>query len=214
MKAGAAFLRPSAVAAVLMFVATAFSTPVAAEVCANDPSRTMFVGGPGTDACSNVNDQATCEKSFHRSGAGPLAPCFWESGCNGNTAGFDEGTAQSCEDLPPQGCVDPTRTIALTGGTVAQSGSSVCQSITDEETCEMAWHTTVKGVGIACCWNGNNCVGGANGFWDGTCTHGNTCFLVAGTAPAPATGTWGLLLVGTVLLGMGAVRLRAGRHLV
>jgi hypothetical protein len=87
--------------------------------------------------------------------------------------------------------------------------------MSDEESCEMAWHTTRKGVGMACCWDGDSCVGSANGFWDGSCTHGNTCFVSSAVSKqtAPTTGTWGLLLVATVLLAFGATQLRRGRRI-
>ena len=49
------------------------SSPVSALICANEPSRTTFVGGPGTDACSSIKDLDTCLKSFHRSGVLHLA---------------------------------------------------------------------------------------------------------------------------------------------
>jgi hypothetical protein len=212
-----AFSRLAAVtfAGILACAATVLSAPAGAQICANDPSRTLFAGGPGTDACDNINDQTTCEKSFHRSGAGQLAPCVWTSGngCFGNTANFEDSAPASCDTLPePQTCIDPTRTIALTGGLGGGPRVEACREMSDEESCEMAWHTTRKGVGIACCWDGTDCVGSVNGFYSGTCTHGNTCFAsTAGQQSAPTVGTWGLVLAATVLLALGVTALRPGR---
>ena len=199
--------------ATVLVVLGCLTTSAGALVCARDPSRTLFAGGPGTDACSNINDQSTCVRSFHLSGAGHLAPCAWDGSCFGNTANFEDSAPQSCELLPdPQTCIDPTRTIKLTGGD-GDPRVMACQAITDEESCEMAWHTTRKGVGIACCWDGEDCVGSGYAFWNSTCTHGNTCFVSSATSKqtATTTGTWGLVLVATVLLAFGATQLRRRR---
>jgi hypothetical protein len=203
---------PKVLALATVLVVLGFLTTSArALVCARDPSRTLFAGGPGTDACSSINDQNTCVKSFHLSGAGHLAPCAWDGSCFGNTANFEDSAPQSCELLPdPQTCIDPTRTIKLTGGD-GDPRVMACQAITDEESCEMAWHTTRKGVGMACCWRpgSSDCVGSAWGFNNDDCTHGNTCFASStGLQAAPASGTWGLVLVATVLLAFGVARLR------
>lgn len=102
--------------------------------------------------------------------------------------------------------------MKLTGGSNGNdSGSEVCRDLNDEDTCESAWHTTPKGVGIACCWDGDSCEGSAFGFGMGTCTHGNTCFASAGRTAAPAVAPWGLLAIGVALMAIGAKRLRTSR---
>lgn len=189
------------------------AAPAEAQTCANDRSRTIFAGGPGTEACDQFDgDQENCERAFHRSGAGHLAPCVWDGNCFGNTAHFVTDTPNSCEVLPePQTCADPTRTLMLTGGANgSNSGSNVCQSVSDEETCETAWHTTPKGVGIACCWREeeDDCVGSAWGFANGGCTHGNTCFVSTARTSAPTFGTFGLLLLVAVMVALGASQLQ------
>lgn len=189
-----------------------------AQTCANLPGRTIFAGGPGTEACQQFDsDQENCERAFHRSGAGHLAPCVWTGDCRGNTAGYDKATANSCESLPsPQACADPTRTLELTGGADGpDSGNNVCGSISDEDTCETAWHTTPKGVGIACCWRQeqDDCAGSAWGFSNSSCTHGNTCFAGAGgRTAAPTFGTFGLFLLAAVMVALGAGQLRVHRR--
>lgn len=210
MTNGDGFLKLGIALACLLSVLAA---PVRAQVCANDPSRTLFVGGPSTDACSLSNDETTCNRSFHRSGAGHLAPCVWSGDtCDGNTVGEDPTVDRSCETLPdPQTCIDPTRTVQLAGGTAGfNSGTSVCEALSDQESCEEAWHTTTKGVGISCCWQTTgSCVGSVWGFSNGDCTVGNTCFAsTAGASNAPTMGTWAMLMVGLALLGLGGTKLR------
>jgi hypothetical protein len=198
------------------------ATPAGAVICANDPSRTIFAGGPGVGvssqgACLQFTDEATCNMAFHQSGAGPLAPCRWVSGtpgnCEGNTRNqLDDTVAHSCQTLPAPSCADASRTIKLTGGTVAASGTNVCQTLRDQTSCETAWHTGAKGVGIACCWDGTQCVGSIWGFANSTCTHGNTCFVATGPAAAPAVSHWTSVALGMTLLGIGWVRSRAIRR--
>jgi hypothetical protein len=182
-----------------------------AQICANDPTRTIFAGGPGTEACDQFdNDQEDCERAFHRSGAGHLAPCVWDSDCQGNTAHYVPGEANTCEDLPEQGCIDPTRTLRLEGGSDgADSGTLVCNSLTDRETCETAWHTTPKGVGISCCWDEDRdgCEGSVWGFSNGGCLVGNTCFASSGPAPAPTLDSIGMLAIASALLFLGVRRI-------
>jgi hypothetical protein len=204
------------VAAVLACLGVLIAAPASGQTCANDPTRTIFAGGPNTEACRQFSDEATCEKAFHRSGAGHLAPCHWfpsDNGCFGNTANWVSEVPRSCEQLPPQTCVDASRTIMLEGGTSGDTGSSVCQTLNDRETCEMAWHTSAKGVGISCCWDGEDCIGSVWGFFNGDCSQRNTCFLGSGTATAaPALSPWALFAIATALLGMGALQLRAVRR--
>jgi hypothetical protein len=197
------------------------ATPAGAAICANDPSRTIFAGGPGAGvgggACMQFTDKATCNMAFHQSGAGPLAPCAWNgSSCFGNTNGRVSGTSPSCEQLPAQqSCADSARTIKLAGGTDGgSSGSAVCQDLTDEAMCETAWHTTTKGVGIACCWTGSGCRGSVAGFVFFGCTHGNTCFVNTRPAAAPAISDRNTLVLaaGLLLLGLFSVRRLARRR--
>ena len=200
-----------ALASLTVFLAALHAAPAKAFICANDPSRTIFAGGPGTEACSQFNDEATCNKAFHRSGAGHLAQCAWRNdGCEGDTR-----FGSSCEQLPmPQTCIDPTRTIMLAGGTDGpNSGDEVCGTLTDQETCEMAWHTTVKSVGISCCWTGTGCEGSAFGFGNGQCAQRNTCFASTfSRTGAPALSTLGLVAIGLCLFAIGAGRLRPLRR--
>jgi hypothetical protein len=208
--------RKLALLSALAIVVSAQWYPLHAQVCANDSNRTIFTGGPGTEACFTISDQATCARAFHRSGAGQFAPCAWNGiSCEGNTRGEHSDVAQTCETLPdPATCIDPTRTLKLTNtSTGPNTGDSVCQSLSDEETCESAWHVGAKAVGIACCWEENEgrCLGSAWGFNNGECTHGNTCFASTSQTAAPAVRTLGLFVAGAVLLLFGITQLSTKR---
>jgi hypothetical protein len=209
--------RTAVTVALVLGLALVGATPAGAVICANDPSRTIFAGGPHKEACLQFTDQATCLQAFHKSGAGPLAPCIWNGQCQGNTRGAQSGTPQSCETLPPQNCAgDPSRTIKLAGGTNgSDSGSEVCRSL-DQASCEMAWHTTPKGAGMACCWSPgqSKCFGSANGFSFQGCTHDNTCFVegLSTRAPAPVLSQWTLFALAVGLFSVGTVKLRSIRR--
>src|SRR4029453_7781679 len=101
--------RKLALLSALAIVVSAQWYPLHAQVCANDSNRTIFTGGPGTEACFTISDQPTVAGRFHRSGPGKGRS--WE----GNTRGEHSEGAQTCETLPdPATCIDPTRTLKLT----------------------------------------------------------------------------------------------------
>src|SRR6185369_12921076 len=48
--------------------------------CAQDPSRTVFVGGPGSTACHAFDgDQGSCALAFHRDSDSRSASCYYDS---------------------------------------------------------------------------------------------------------------------------------------
>ena len=69
------------VAATLGFGA-AGATWAQTAVC-EDTSRTVFAGGPGSEGCLEIADQATCEAAWIDGHNGP-ASCFYAPGCRTN----------------------------------------------------------------------------------------------------------------------------------
>jgi hypothetical protein len=120
-----------------------------ANTCPLDPSRTNFVGGPGTGtsggACKSLTDQASCEVAFHRGQRG-IASCHWTgSVCNGCNSFTGAGCINTCQPPPP--CPqDPTRTQFL-GGPFA----NVCHQFDgDEANCLLSYHETGRGYIASC----------------------------------------------------------------
>ena len=77
-----------------------------------DPSRTIFAGGPGTQACHQFDgDQTSCEAAWHMSGAGYPASCFYDagicSGCGPSNEGAGLCTNTCVPPLPPPPRDDP-----------------------------------------------------------------------------------------------------------
>jgi hypothetical protein len=78
--------------------------------CPNDPTRTVFAGGPGTQACQKFTTQEECEQAFHANFRLDPASCFWQGGqcrgCGPNNENDGDGT-NTCRVT---GCADASRT--------------------------------------------------------------------------------------------------------
>jgi hypothetical protein len=146
-------------------------------VCAADPSRTVFAGGPGTSACQQyTGNQAACETAFHYDQYGHPTSCYFTDlgdcqGCGLNN--FANGECQNtCVVGPPTCEKDPSRTI-FAGG----PGTGACgQFDGDPASCLKAFHRGQQG-GIASCFydeSADQCLGcGIGNSGSGQCL--NTC---------------------------------------
>ena len=150
-----------------------------------DPSRTIFAGGPGTQACHQFDgDQTSCEAAWHMSGAGYPASCFYDagicSGCGPSNEGAGLCTNTCVPPLPPPSCDDPSRTI-FTGG----PGTAACHQFDGDQTsCEVAWHLTASLTPASCFFNSSVCSGcGPSNEGAGLCV--NTC--IPPPPPGPLT---------------------------
>lgn len=148
---------------------TCKSGPVA---CANDPSRTILAGLPGTSACQQL-DAATCAQAFHI-GAGGVASCTYDansSSCMGcGPSNESNGTCvNTCKSGPVACAADPTRTI-FAGGPY----TSACRQFDgDQPSCEQAFHLGQCGVS-SCYYDSGICRGcGPSNAATGECT--NSC---------------------------------------
>jgi hypothetical protein len=142
--------------------------------CAKDPSRTIFAGGPGTEACTQFNgDQTSCEQAFHR-GANGIASCFYTAndtcqGCGPN----NERNGQCINSCDPPTCAEDSSRTIFAGG----PGTSACQQFDgDKASCEKAFHRGDDDYISSCFYNNSNnsCRGcGPSNQNEGRCT--NTC---------------------------------------
>jgi hypothetical protein len=62
--------------------------------CTLDASRTTFAGGPGTGACFELADEASCLQAFHIGQCG-RASCYW-TGSNCQGCGFINEQSIEC----------------------------------------------------------------------------------------------------------------------
>jgi hypothetical protein len=157
------------------------NTCVQSQPTCADPTRTVFLGGPGGDVCKNQKTQGDCEKSWHVGRLDldhPSASCFWTgSACNGcGPRHANQGDCtNSCDTTPHRTCKDPTRTIFLAG----QKASTAhrCRHWNgNQASCEMSYHITGEGTAATCWYDtvANEC-NGCGLRWEtvGKCT--NTC---------------------------------------
>jgi hypothetical protein len=144
-----------------------------------DMTRPNFVGGPGTSACRQFEDDETaCNQAFHL-GEDGVAPCFYDSddgqcrGCGLNNE--DDGDCVNTCIAPPP-CLDMALTYA--GG----PGTEPCRQFdADQSGCEGAYIRGGNGRATPCYYDAGDdrCRGcGPENEGDGECT--NTC-----TAPVP-----------------------------
>ena len=135
--------------------------------CPGDASRTTNAGGPGDNACSNIDDQAACEASYHTTSFGNVASCAWDGsfcyGCGYANAG------SGCEDtcIGDLACSNPAYT-EYTGGPYA----GACQEFgEDPYACNAAFHTTEDGTLASCYWDGSGCFGCGPGNDGSSCSN-------------------------------------------
>lgn len=48
-------------------------------VCEGDTGRTLFLGGPGQNACQSAGSMEDCNQAYHLSNDGQAASCYWDS---------------------------------------------------------------------------------------------------------------------------------------
>lgn len=176
------------------------NTCLTSPVCTRDPSRTIFVGGPETEACRSLDDDPTmCLQAYHRGGDEQYSSCFPKSRCSacgggsrravapgGSAAGGeDDGEGSGCINacVPVPTCADSSKTTYVGG-----PGTDACESLDGNPTaCNAAFHT--GGNGVASCWYDaieDECNGcGPSNEGDGDCT--NTC--IAETCPLDPSRT-------------------------
>jgi len=148
--------------------------------CTQDPSRTVFVGGPNSSACHVYDgDPASCETAFHRTQNGKAASCYYDydsnscSGCGPSNVGYGY-CVNTCVSGPPT-CADPSRTKFLGG-----SGSGACGIFSGTSgsavDCESSFHLDRNGNPASCFFDAtfNLCHGcGPSNESSGECH--NTC---------------------------------------
>ena len=110
--------------------------------CPNDPTRTIFAGGPDTHACEKFDNQVECEQAFHADQNLRASTCFWDGsechGCGPRNEN-DQDCINTCRTIE---CADPTRT------TLKQ-----CTDVgNDEIACNKTWHLTGNGGDPASCY--------------------------------------------------------------
>jgi hypothetical protein len=145
--------------------------------CERDPTRTIYAGGPSTQACQQFNgDPTSCAHAFHR-GASGIASCFYDTfdqECRGCGQG-NQGTGD-CLNTCLHGVVpcteDPTRTV-YTGG---PSTASCHHFDGDPVGCATAYKLDECYNATSCYYDADDdlCNGcGPNNFQNGECV--NTC---------------------------------------
>ena len=162
----------------------------ACAACQSDPARTIFAGGPGTQACHQFDgDEASCNQAFHRDQCGNDVSCFYDgfdcNGCGPNNQ-QDGACVNTCQAGPVTCTNDPSRTIDAGG-----PQSSACHQFDgDPASCQQAFHKS-ECLNPTSCWYdfaNDECRGcGPNNERDGACV--NTCVAGAITCPADPSRT-------------------------
>jgi hypothetical protein len=147
----------------------------APPVTCADPTRTLFAGGPLTDACRQFDgDQSSCEIAWHVGGGRFAAPCFVVPAtgeCRG--CGPTNELAGRCENTcaPPVVCQDPS--LAMAGGPGSCGGL-------DEAACAGGWEVTALRIPASCFFDGAVCrpctvTAEADGLCTDTCRPAAAC---------------------------------------
>jgi hypothetical protein len=144
-------------------------------VCAQDPARTLFTGGPNTQACHQFDgDPASCNLAFHRGQIG-IASCFYDfnaAECRG--CGINQGNdcVNTCAEGPITCGQDPSRVLA--GGPNTQA----CHQFDgNQAACETRFHLDENLNPASCYYDPDNdecrgCGPGNFGSCVNTCTRG------------------------------------------
>jgi len=118
------------------------------DICEGDPSRTLFGGGPRSNACKRMfsGDQASCESAYHL-GRGGIANCLFGrvfptqcSGCGLNLAGLE-----LCVNECHIQCLAFGDDEAACSNAVSGTGGPAC-SVVDINTCGCPDDTDGDGV--------------------------------------------------------------------
>jgi hypothetical protein len=150
-------------------------------VCEGNPARDTFAGGPGSQGCSNLSTQSSCEGAFVIGDNRTSNSCAWDGGCFG--CGPQNHNDGLCSNECPTCANDPSRTIFLGG-----PGNGACTQFDGSPIlCEQAFHLgggDCPGI-FSCFYDFDNdaCLGcGQPNQASGLCT--NTC-----AAPICGDGT-------------------------
>jgi hypothetical protein len=153
---------------------------IAKTTCA-DPTRTVFLGGFGGDACKDPKTQVDCEKSWHIGRLDVVhraASCYWTGtacrGCGPSHANQLDCT-NTCDTTPHPTCKDAARTMFL-GGPNASTAKKCKKFNGNQAMCEVSYHVTGEGT-AATCWyetTANQCLG-CGLRWETVGKCNNTC---------------------------------------
>jgi hypothetical protein len=163
-----------------------FTLNVTPVTCPEDSSRTIYAGGSNTSACRQFSgDQASCEAAFHTTGYGQPASCFYDSGsdqCVGCGGASTTRNGIMCTNTcvsPPTCSGDASRTT-FAGGPFA----SACRQLTDQSSCEAAFHATLGFQPATCFFDTGACQGcGPRNEDAGLCT--DTCQSASDACTSP-----------------------------
>lgn len=152
--------------------------------CQADPARTIFLGGPGSQACHEFDgDEASCNQAFHRDTCGHDTSCFYDGGsCMGcGVQNQQDGVCRNTCEVGPLTCTnDPSRTIDAGG-----PNTSACHQFDgDYVNCQKAFHHSATNQATSCYYDfgADECRGcGPSNEFDEQCI--NTC--VAGPVTCP-----------------------------
>jgi hypothetical protein len=110
--------------------------------CPNDPTRTVFAGGPRTEACQRFTTQQDCEKAFHANFNLEPTSCFWKGGqCRG--CGPNNENNQDCTNTcRTVECADESRTTLKD-----------CEDVgNDAVACAQTWNLDEDSGDVASCF--------------------------------------------------------------
>ncbi len=148
--------------------------------CAEDPSRTDFVGGAHSEACRVYDgNETSCDAAYARRSNGEVVSCFYDDSEDecvdcGPSNQTDLGCSNSC--LPPPSCERDAGRTDFVGG----PNSRACRVHDGDETaCNAAFARRHDGEIVSCFYTDGDCLGcGPQNQSDAGCT--NSC------APLPS----------------------------
>ena len=163
------------------------------STCTQDPARTIFAGGPFSQAChQHDGDPLTCQQAYHRDQCGKATSCFYDfnfdecRGC-GPTNRAEGLCVNSCASGPVACENDPSRTVFT--GMPQNQGCRDFGLVVGTASCEIAF--TIGRGGAASCFydsGADDCRGcGPPNEADGECI--NTCRSGPVACPADPTRT-------------------------
>ncbi len=143
-----------------------------------DASRTVFAGGPGTQACHQYDgDQAACEAAFARSGEGPIVSCHYDPGtssCHGCSPSreYELECTNTCEPSEPPVCEQDASRTVFAGG----PGTQACHQFDDDQTtCEAAFARSGEGPIVSCHYDADGSCHGCSEYREAELECANTC---------------------------------------
>jgi hypothetical protein len=105
--------------------------------CEADPTRTIYAGQAGSQACEHFTDQTSCEKAWHVGRNGP-ATCYWNGGSCRGCGPSTENNGYCVNTCRVTACAAPGRT-----------NLQDCDSINaDEALCAASYQVARNGSGL------------------------------------------------------------------